>query len=127
MSTAQKTEPTCTAFSIDAIINGENHEISVTVEADFIPGEDAHVDEYGRPTECSSGDEWDIQFLSVNGQNDPDITPLFVSAFLVWDRRLQNERPMKSVDEFYQLCYDYLYAELETGAGTAFDNDYLPF
>ncbi len=58
----QQPETYTTSFSMEAIYDGQIHEISVTVEGEFIPGEDAACDEYGRPTEMATGDTWDIHF-----------------------------------------------------------------
>ena len=101
-----------TAFSIDALINAEIHEVPVVVEAEFIPGQPAETDEYGRPTELPDGDKWEYHYLCINGVENPDLTDRFVKGLFVYDRFLGGERPMRNAQEFYQICEDFLMAEL---------------
>lgn len=57
-------------------------EFMITVTGTFTPGEPASVDEYGRPDECDSDDELNIETLKIDGQRIPYFTTLMDADIL---------------------------------------------
>jgi hypothetical protein len=63
------------------------HEHTLFIAAEFEPGHDAARDEYGRPTECDTDDEFNIIEIRVDGiLYEGDIDDVFASQFWRYDR-----------------------------------------
>lgn len=73
-----------TAFETYMIDGG--HEHTLFIAAEFEPGHDADRDEYGRPSECATGDEYEIVEIRVDGVlYDGRIDDVFASQFWRYD------------------------------------------
>lgn len=57
-------------------------EFMITVTGTFTPGERASTDEYGRPDECDSDDELNIETLKIDGQRIPYFVTLMDSTII---------------------------------------------
>ena len=80
--TAQLTETAFQTYTIDG-----GHEHTIFVAANAIPGHDAARDNFGRPTECDTADEFEIVEIRVDGVlYDGQIDDVFASQFWRYDR-----------------------------------------
>jgi hypothetical protein len=62
------------------------HEHTLFIAAEVEPGRDAARDEYGRPTECDTDDEFNIIEIRVDGiLYEGEIDDLFASQFWRYD------------------------------------------
>lgn len=107
---------TTTTFYLETT-NGT--EAKITVTGEFIEGARAATDEYGRPTECDTCDEWEIGSVEIDGKI-ADITDEFCCEFLVYDGRARHSRTMKAA-EFENAIIDALNFERD------FRSQALPF
>lgn len=64
-----------------------DYEHTLFIAATATPGHDADRDEYGRPTECATDDEFEIVEIRVDGVlYDGQIDDVFASQFWRYDR-----------------------------------------
>lgn len=74
-----------TAFETYTIDGGYEH--TLLIAAECVPGHDADRDEYGRPTECATDDEFEIVEIRVDGVlYDGKIDDVFALLFWRYDR-----------------------------------------
>lgn len=106
-----------TGFSLET---KTGHDAAIYTEGEYTSGHDAACDECGRPTECSSGDEWVVTFLLIDGV-ECDINDNIASMFEIWSGDAW--RTM-TAEDLTACCIDFLTAERDM------ENDeynYLPY